>query len=256
MRFIWVVIFSVLGMQGAVANEIDIAGGIEYFQWAEFDSRGKLLDETGWRNFVAVDAKSWLNHRWLSDLGGRFYSGTVEYDGQTQSGMPATTDTNYDGYQFELGVTYVEQELANTGRAGIRMAVGIDSWRRALLGPGGYVENYNVTYGRLASHYEAGGLWSFNLGAKYPFATSETVGLESIGFASDVTLHPKGVISTYADIRLRLGSRWETQIYYDSYRFAKSDSKKSYYLVDNKYYEVRQPQSNQDVLGIKITFFI
>jgi len=236
-----------------------ISAGSESFLWEEYDSDGsKLLEESGLRHFIGFDADSWLDSHWQSDFGGRVYSGTVDYDGQTQSGAPVTTDTDYDGHQFEAGFSYFPDNqnplVANKGRSGIRMAVGVDSWRRNLQGSGGYVENYTTTYGRVAAHYGGGGFWSFNLGAKYPFATSETVGLKDLGYASDVTLHPRGRFSLYADFALQFSRSWGMQVYYDSYRFAKSDPEPVYSPSDGTTYNVWQPEIRQDVLGAKLSF--
>jgi hypothetical protein len=253
------------------AMDFSISAGSESFMWEEYDTNNsKLLDESGLRHFVAFDAASWLDRHWQSDFGGRVYSGTVDYDGQTQTGTKVPSDTDYNGIQFEAGFSYYPGNqnpfVTNTGRSGIRMAVGVDSWRRniqdtqyetttgTIVSVDGYVENYTTTYGRIAAHYGGGGRWSFNLGAKYPFATTETVGLEALGYASDVTLHPQGNFSLYANLGLQFSRSWGMQIYYDSYRFAKSDPETVYSPSDGTTYYVWQPESHQDVLGAKFSF--
>jgi len=241
------------------AMDFRISGGSESFTWGEYDTNGnKILDETGLRHFIAFDADSWIDSQWQSDFGGRVYSGTVDYDGQTQSGTAVTTDTDYDGIQFEAGFNYYPETAGqldrNSGRLGIRMAVGADNWRRSILGSGGYMENYSGTYGRVGAHFGGAGFWSFNLGVKYPFAVSESVGLKDIGYASDVTLHPQGRFSVYGDLSLRFSRSWGMSLYYDSYRFAKSDPESVYSPIDSVTYNVWQPESRMDIFGAKLSF--
>jgi hypothetical protein len=242
--------------QAGWAVDISVSAGSESFLWEEYDSGGgKLLDESGLRHFIAVEAKGWIDGHWQSDFGGRVYSGTVEYDGQTQTGAPVTTDTDYDGMQLEAGFSYFPGSASSgQGRTGIRMAVGVDTWRRNLLGNGGYREDYTTTYGRIGAHYGDGGFWAFNLGAKYPFATTEGVGLKDLGFDSDVTLHPQGRFSLYADLAMQFSPQWGMRLYYDSYRFAESDPEPVYSPVDSATYSVWQPESRMDVLGAQLSF--
>jgi hypothetical protein len=246
--------------------EFRVSAGSESFLWEEFDINGvKLLDESGFRHFVAFDSDSRLNRYWQSDFGGRVYSGTVEYSGQTQSGRQTEpTDTDYDGVQLEIGFSYFPEPdgMYRTGRSGVRMAVGVDSWRRgihdswtvgspAVLTPG-YVENYTTVYGRLGAHYSGEGGWGFNVGAKYPLRTTETIGLEAVGFDSDVTLNPQGRFTLYADVGMRFSRSWGAQLYYDSYHFAESDPEPV--QSGGATYLVWQPESRQETLGFKVSF--
>lgn len=247
--------------QLAGAMDFRISAGTESFNWKEYDSSGiRLLKEDGLRHFVAFDANNTIDSYWDSDFSGRLYSGTVDYDGQTQSGIKVATDTDYDGFQLEAGFRYypVSQNRVslNQGRGGIRMAVGVDVWRRKLndarLSDGsvilGYTEEYTTTYGRLAAYYGGGGWYTLSAGVKYPFVTTEHVSLKDIGLPSDVTLRPQGRFSPYANIELQLSRHWGVQLYYDSYNFAESDSE----MVG--IYSVTQPKIKQQVIGGKVSF--
>lgn len=269
MRLYGVLIVAMLPQTGW-AMEYRVSAGTEAFLWEEYDaSGGKLLDEAGLRHFVAFDADNWLNRNWQSDFRAKVYSGSVEYNGETVSGAATqSTDTDYDGLLMEAGFSYFPDidnaSSPNAGRAGIRMAVGFDSWRRSIqdsrtvsLTPTevpGYVENYTVAYGRLGATFGGGGNWSFDAGAKYPFYTSETVGLKALGYASDPTLKPQGRFSLYADVGIQFNRWWSMQFYYDSYRFARSGAEPVYYPGSDVTYLVWQPESRQDAVGVKVSF--
>jgi len=243
------------------ATDFRVSAGSESFVWQEYDTSGNtLLEESGLRHFISFDADSWVDSQWQSDFGGRVYSSTVDYDGQTQSGTPVSSNTDYDGLQLEAGFSYYpgrrHASAGAQGRSGIRMSVGADYWRRNIQDSqlpngtpvNGYVERYTTTYGRIAIHYGGGGPWSFNVGVKYPFAVTETVGLKALGLPSDGTLHPQGRFSLYADLALQLSRAWGAQVYYDGYRFAKSDPETVGTTI------IEQPEIHEEVFGAKLRF--
>lgn len=242
----------------AMATEIDIAGGVEYFQWEEFsDTGGKYLDETGPRYFVQVVGTNRLDREWSIDFGGRFYSGTVDYDGGTTSGVPLTTDTDYNGFRTELGFT---RQVAAGGSPGggnwhIRFALGLEQWRRSLqdtaLSNGtpvsGYVERYASRYAKVGASYHREGRWSLGIGAKAPFYTSEEIS-DYPGVAGTLTLEPEGQLSLYADVDMAISEAWRVALGYDSYRFAQSDKVR---VGSNLFW---QPESTQDTLSIALHY--
>ena len=70
MRIACSLLLSVAVTSSAMATEIDIAAGVEYFQWEEFsDSGRKYLDETGPRYFVQVLGSNRMNRDWSIDFG-------------------------------------------------------------------------------------------------------------------------------------------------------------------------------------------
>ena len=83
-----------------LAAPFDFGGkaGFENFGWEEFDDDGsKLLKESGTRYALSgflgntLRAKKNLIYRAEAKL----YFGTVDYEGQTQDGVPAFSDTHY-----------------------------------------------------------------------------------------------------------------------------------------------------------------
>lgn len=251
MRTVWAVLGVLALLPRAEATEIDVSAGTESFVWEEFaDSGSKLLDETGWRYFVAVEGTNSINRAWDSDFSIRLYSGTVDYDGQTMNGVPVKTDTDYNGSNFELGFTRYtagRRDLAS-GEWLIRFAVGTDRWRRGLQDShdangnavSGYAEYYLANYARLGATYRIEGSWEAGFGAKAPFFIAEEATIGS----TDVSLNPEGQLSLYAHLLVPITAQWRIGLNYDSYRFAKSDP-------DNGYY---QPESTQDTLGASVHY--
>ncbi len=240
----------------AQAEQLMVTFGSEYFSWREYAGDSKLLEETGLRHFAGLEAESTPAANWVYGLRSRLYLGRVAYDGQTQSGTPHTTDTDYLGWMAELDFTHhFLTSTAGPHAWGITFSFGYDSWLRSLRDKGnvyGYDERYDVGYGRLGATYSGNHGWSVQGGVKLPFYTSETVGLTRLGFDSDPTLKPKPDYSLYASVSYRLNPRWNLGGYYDSYRFRQSDSE----LVTGggSLYSVHQPKSQQDTLGFYLNY--
>lgn len=261
MRTAWGVLLLLVVAPGVSASEIDISGGSEYFLWQEFSDGGsKLLDESGMRYFVSVWGTNRIDRGWDSDFGGRLYSGTVAYDGQTTAGVPLKTDTDYNGSNFELGFTHYAAGRRNlaSGEWLIRFALGTDRWRRSLQDShdrdgnavSGSVERYVSNYAKLGAIYRREGRWEAGFGAKAPFFISEEADLEG----STVTLNPEGQLSLYAHLDVPLSNQWSLGVKYDSYRFSKSDKELVYLPSKSAYYRVWQPESSQDTLGVAVHY--
>ena len=74
-------------------QEFDLGGELLWFDYREFDTDGSLLDkETG--PLPGLAARWQLaGARWFLAAEGEWVPGLVEYDGQTQNGIPVRTDT-------------------------------------------------------------------------------------------------------------------------------------------------------------------
>jgi hypothetical protein len=251
MRFIWGPFLAVGLVSTAMATEIEVAAGVEYFQWEEFSDGGrKYLDETGPRTFIEVGGINQLDTHWLVDFGLRLYSGTVDYDGETMGGRPVQTQTDYNGARAELGYTrrVTDGTTPESGLWLVRFGLGIDQWRRGLqdtaLSDGtpvsGYVERYTSSYAKLGAIYRREGSFGAGVGAKAPLYTAEKVELGG----STLTLNPEGQLSLFADLEIPVSVHWLVTLRYDSYRFAKSDQEDGYV----------QPESTQDSAGIALHY--
>ena len=236
-------------------SEYFLQVGVEHFTWAEFDQGERLLDETGSRYFVALDAEATIDQFWKSGFFAKLYGGGVEYDGQLTNGAAHSSDTDYDGwsveFDFRRALTMETIREANKGWW-LRFGLGYDLWRRNLLGASGYIEEYRIVFGRLGVIHDSN-RWRLQAGLKYPFNNSEEVGLSKFGFDEDPRLSPQGSFSLYGQLKYRLSSRWGLGLYYDSYRFKESDEEPLRVNgVVTRY--VYQPESHQDTIGLAIEY--
>ena len=82
-------------------TQLTISPALLHFDYTEFSTTDQELDnESGW--LPGLEAK--LSHSFASDwsfaIVSAYYSGTVDYVGQTQSGTPHTTDTETDLFRI------------------------------------------------------------------------------------------------------------------------------------------------------------
>jgi hypothetical protein len=242
--------------------------GVESFRWEEFNGDQRLLKETGPRLVIGftLDNLTQGNQANPYAVETRAYLGVVDYDGQTQSGVPLTTDVNYFGVNAEVmgGL-----RLAGSMRMDLLGGLGVDTWTRDLQDgvtangsvAQGYQENYFILYGKLGPGFlfqsEARRAY-LQFGLKYPLYTYERAYLSNIGFDSDVELAPGKQLSGYAKWQMNWGRetdkpRFGVSIYYDSFRFSASASKTV--SAGGAWYSVHQPESRMDVLGARLDYY-
>lgn len=255
MRQVWYLTFMLTLSPMVYATQIELGGGVEWYQWEEFADNGdKLLSETGPRYFVEVKGTNRVEPRWWQDLVCRLYSGTVGYDGETMKGTPITTDTDYSGLRAEIGFSYLSERRKSATTDGdwlIRFAVGIDSWRRGLQDSStsggapvnGYSENYVVSYASVAGQYLGSG-WRGGIGVMAPYYVDEKV-----SFISGDTLHPTGQLSPFVNVEFFVEKHWSVVLEYDTYRFAKSDPVR----IDSTTV-AHQPESTRDSYSVSARY--
>ncbi len=266
--------FCMLGAPIAYADEANpkppftVNVGVESLRWEEFSGGQHLLSETGPRLTVGFA----LDHLLHGDLAKPYAMevrgcvGFIDYDGQTQAGVSAKTDTDYFGVSAEVmgGL-----RLAGNHRMDLLGGLGMDTWTRdiqdGVTANGsaalGYQEDYFILYGKLGPGFlfQNGATRSYlQFGLKYPLYTYERVYLSSIGYDSDVELEPGKKISGFAKWRMSWGketdrSRFGASIYYDSFRFSASKSKTV--SAAGVLYSVHQPESRMDVLGARLEYY-
>lgn len=244
----------VFGWPGTAAAELGVEFGIESFRWREFEAGARLLEEGGPRYRLGATWRQQFGGGPDSvQLRGALYFGSVEYDGQacTLSGIcvPFQSDAEYLGMSGEISVTRGFRRGGEVFGGG-----GIDTWERDIRGRGGVagvVEQWTVFYlfgGAGARWRGAGAQYSAHAGLKYPFFTYE--------YAEwfDVELEPKGRISPFARFTVDFESagkrRWGLGLYYDRYRFDRSDVERVGSVL------VWQPESRQDVIGLFGTVYL
>ncbi len=245
--------------------EASIDGGVEYFRWQEFDSRGRrLLTEQGPRYVLEAFLGNRLRQGRLPLYGIKLrgYAGDVDYDGQDSNGIFTSSDTTYRGWGAELQGGY-RFPVTATFSLDALLAAGVDDWRRDIDNSinanggavGGFTEDYTVYYGRLG----LGALWSagwadhyLQAGAKRPWSISEDPG------ALNITLSPGEAWSAFVSYEVRfrrLGlGRPFVRFYYDSYRFRKSSSERVSLAPPFGSGFVNQPETDLDVLGFGLGY--
>ena len=269
-----VLMFCMAGMPLAHAEDatpkspFSLNVGIESFRWEEFDAGQSLLRETGPRLTVGVALDHLLHGNLATPYAAevRGYVGFIDYDGQTQAGIPAKTDVDYFGISGEIMGAV---RLAGNSRMDLLGGLGVDTWTRDIQNGVadngsvalGYREDYFILYGKLGPgfRFQHGATRSYlQFGIKYPFYTHENAYLSTIGFDSDVELKPGRKISGFARWRMSRGRegdkpRFGASIYYDSFRFSASGSK--IVSAGGTLFSVHQPESRMDVLGARLEYY-
>lgn len=251
-KIITLLLFAFWGAQ-AQADDYQWGAGVEYFSWREYTNCPQTLEERGPRFFLGLDGVNHKNQNWELSFQGKAYAAFVVYDGFTQSCVPLTANTSYIGVAGEASATRWLAEAAPASRwpqMGLRMGLGLDAWRRTIVAAGGYSEDYVIGFARLGIAARRGDDWTAEAGIKHPLSTSEVARLQAVGFSSDAVLQPKGDYSYFASIKYQSSPKYNMKIYYDSYRFNRSDSITiGSCPPSNIACSVHQPTSHQDTIG-------
>lgn len=86
----------------ALSSHLSISPSFLYFDYTELSTTDQVLDtETGWLPGLEIGFDYDITPDWSIGVNTSFYLGTVDYDGQTQQGVPHTTNT--DTGLFRLG---------------------------------------------------------------------------------------------------------------------------------------------------------
>jgi len=230
------------------------SAGLEYqrFKWTE-PSIG--VSETGPLVGIGLGWDGEKPSGWALSYRGKYYFGTVDYDGATLvGGQPVKGSVDYDGLANEVGLSYALESQRRL-RAGV--GLGLDYWNRQLTSVQReewlvYFLRAGVEWGnRLQEGWFLGG------GVKYPFYVVQDPHARSIGTDQDVKLHPDGRVSWYADLSYRLNRKYTLSAFYDSYRFDQSAAVNvsgqlclDSFGVPNC--RLLQPASNADMYGVRL----
>ncbi len=241
----------------AAAEGFYLYGAVESFAWKEFaDSGERVVKESGPLFGIGLAYSHEFEDRITVSPKGEFFFGSVDYDGQTQTGVPVTSSVGYFGFTFDGDISMkfkVTQRffLEPFGGAGLRL--WIRDIKNGTTSTGavasGYTERWITLYGRLGAR---GGIdvskqttMFFEAGVKLPFFNENTAYLSDAGLGSDVTLHPGRQASFFAEAGTKV-SRVRASLFYDSLRFSKSAG------VVSGAFVFWQPQSTMDVYGVKV----
>ena len=240
-------------------------GGVERFNWREFDANGaRLLEESGYRYIAGLENLTEGDAGLLMEMGGKVYGSWVNYDGQTNKGDPFTSKTGYAGWQFELKPLFrTKPALLEDHYLDYTASFGIDYWFRDIHGGtdinggavGGAREEYFITYLRLGFRITPDSRtkgWHGGAGLKKPVYTYEKAHLTLNGFDSDIIVRPEPDLSFYGEAGYSFNERWSVSLLYDSYNFKKSQTVTV--SKNGAPWTVHQPKSVQYTIGLTVSY--
>jgi hypothetical protein len=241
----------------AAADEFYLYGAVESFAWKEFDDSGaRVVKESGPLFGIGLAYSHEFEDRITVTPKGELFFGSVDYDGQTQTGVPVTSTVGYFGFKLDgdLSIKFnVTQRFFLEPFGGLGLRWWIRDIEDGTTSTGavasGYAEGWTTLYGRLGVR---GGIdvskqtmMFFETGVKLPFFNENTAYLSDAGLGSDVTMHPGRQASFFAEAGTKI-SRVKASLFYDSMRFSKSAG------VVSGAFVYWQPKSTADIYGVKI----
>jgi len=213
----------------------------EYFYWREDLNGNKILDESGFRIGLAAVYVPSKERGWIWASGVKAYAGSVDYNGGVQlaSGetMPLKSTTDYYGTTAEAGYGY-RYEVGQNYFFDVLGRVNLDFWVRHLGSLHGYNEYWfpiNVKAGVELSPREVG--WVAALGLKVPVYTYQTADFDRLG-GGTVTLHPKPMVTPYAEAGYKFNKNLSLAAFFDSYWFKQSAVHEGFLQPESKSYQV------------------
>ncbi|WP_293445733.1 hypothetical protein [Persephonella sp.] len=233
--------FAVVGILAVFSSSysLDFQYSLKSFTWKEYEAGKQLLKESGFLHEFGFSHRFDAEVLYIKPYAG-IEIGSVKYDGQTQSGTPVKSDTNYWGV---LTRVCVGKEIGLFfGETGI----GYDYWKRNLETSSaiGYTETWSQFYVPLRV-----GIQTKMKDTKlYGFGEYRiNIRTKNEPSISPVTLKPK------ADLFFTIGGgvevkRLKFELSYSYDRWKKSD--KEYYISGGNVYAVWQPKSKREIIRI------
>jgi hypothetical protein len=111
-------------------TDLQVSAGVMGFRYKEFDTSGVLLDkEDAWLPGITAELGS-RQGAWRISVNGSFFSGNADYGGQTQSGIPANTNT--DEQLWSAGLRVERQIQMGSASLSPYLGFGYHEWRREI----------------------------------------------------------------------------------------------------------------------------
>lgn len=199
----------------AGAGEANVYLAVDSYTWKEFDDNGdRLLKESGTLMGLGFDYYTEReNHVTLRPLA-EIFGGEVDYDGHTQTGIPATTKVSYFGLklQGDVGRSFRPAPSFTIEPFG---GLGLRAWVRDLhdgttstgLTTSGYTEDWFTLHARIGVRggidVSSGTTLFVEAGVKAPLYNENTAYLNSGGVGS-VTMNPGKQVSLFAETGVKL----------------------------------------------------
>ena len=259
-KIIFISIILLCNSTAAIAEtiadtQLTLSPALLYFDYTEFSTTDEVLNnETGW--VPGLEAK--LHHAfftdWSFDIYSSYYSGIVDYVGQTQTGIPHTTDT-------ETRFTRIGGQINKTVYNEVHLFIGAQShrWGRNI-NDNNNVSGINETYKWLEysiginSDFYSNSNNVLNIEAAYLLIRNATI---------DVDLTRVNLGSTILDIADGAGARlnlsWKRittgnfnyglSLFAEGWDFGRSNTKLTQGGSPNVY--VTEPRSETRNMGLK-----
>lgn len=229
-----------------------IYGKVENFEWKEYgDSDEELLKESG----PLFSLGGSLDFAIQPDLHleglGELFFGSVDYDGQTQTGVPATTTTDYAGLRAE-GRGVFDVPAGRDAKVKPFAGAGGRAWLRKIndsdVGKG-YEESWITIYGFVGLGGEAvvgpkSRLFG-SLAVRLPIFNQVIIDWSNIGGPSDITVNPGEEPSFTLEGGLKY-DLFTASVFYETFNFSKSDADDI-----GSGLQVWQPKSEARIIGLK-----
>lgn len=112
-KFILIFLLLNVSTLSFAEKQLTLSPSLLHFDYSEFSQTNRLLDrEKGVLPGIDLNLTHTINTDWSFDIDGAYYTGTVDYAGETQSGIPASTDTRTD--LFRIGAQINRNLYDNT----------------------------------------------------------------------------------------------------------------------------------------------
>jgi len=235
-----------------------LAVDMKSFDYREFHN-GQLLDlESGWLPGLA-GALDWRQGKWSLTPEVAWHSGQVDYDGQTQTGIPHDTDTDTELLRYGLTAGY----LLPATRWHWRLTAAFQrmQWQRDIRpnnGVSGLKEDYRWNEGSLGLQFALPNRsqepWQLHL--QYLLIDSPQLEVKSDSEFDPVTFalgerHGWRVSFT---VPLTAGGRWSLQPYWERWRFGQSDSLSLTRNGQDTSWLAMEPESLSEHWGLQLVY--
>lgn len=245
-------------------DEYNVYAHVGSFVWKEFDGTTQLLKESG-----PLYGVGFTFHGDIGDESAaltltpriELFGGSVDYDGQTQDGVPVASDTGYFGFKLEFDIG---------GKFGSGFSVepfaglGIRDWWRNIDDSiditgrpvFGYTENWDMIYGRLGLRggidFTRDSRIFFEAVARIPLYNENTAYLSDVAYYyDDVTMEPGKVVTLFAELGFKVHV-FKMSAFYEAMRFSESKHVFKYNVFFDDIMESWQPRSEADMIGVRI----
>lgn len=241
-------------------NYIHIGMGIQDFGYKEFNEQGVLLNrEDGLVPGVKIEmGKNWQD--FSGELCFKLFDGVVDYDGQTQSGIPLRTDTDERIITFE-GLLRYKLRLSPQNNANLIAGIGHREWRRDIRGTGivsGLFEIYRWKYlivGGAATFWQKG-KWSAGIDVRWLRPIRPTMMVDIVGY-DEVTLDLESRSSARVNFPIRIFGtyerEWTISPYWESWRLGRSDDEQLTINGVPTPATVHEPRSKTNIVGLTVS---